>query len=54
MRRRHVLARELAIRTRGQHVIATRAFIPRQRAGLARVRGAHLSLRGPAFAHTSR
>lgn len=39
MRRRHVLARELAIRTSGQHVIPTRAFTHRQRAALARARG---------------
>jgi uncharacterized protein (TIGR02270 family) len=54
MRRRHVLARELAIRTRGQHVIPTRAFIPRQREGLARARSASPRLRGLPFAHTSR
>ncbi|NVJ08907.1 TIGR02270 family protein [Myxococcus sp. AM001] len=54
MRRRHVLARELAIRTRGQHVIPTRAFFPRQREGLARVRSANISLRGSPFAHTAR
>uniref|UniRef100_UPI0013D75EB1 TIGR02270 family protein n=1 Tax=Myxococcus vastator TaxID=2709664 RepID=UPI0013D75EB1 len=36
MRRRHVLARELAIRTRGQHRIPTRAFTHRQREALAR------------------
>ncbi|NTX10876.1 TIGR02270 family protein [Myxococcus sp. CA051A] len=44
MRRRHVLARELAIRTRGQHVIPTRAFTHRQREALARARGARLVL----------
>ena len=54
MRRRHVLARELAIRIRGQHVISTRAFIPRQREGLAKARSASISLRGLPFAHTSR
>ncbi|TQF08729.1 TIGR02270 family protein [Myxococcus llanfairpwllgwyngyllgogerychwyrndrobwllllantysiliogogogochensis] len=44
MRRRHVLVRELAIRTRGQHVIPTRAFTHRQREALARARGARLVL----------
>lgn len=44
MRRRHVLARELAIRTKGQHVIPTRAFTPRQREALTRARGARLVL----------
>ncbi|RJS13216.1 hypothetical protein DRW03_36160 [Corallococcus sp. H22C18031201] len=42
MRRRHVLARELAIRTRGQHRIPTRAFTHRQREALARAQATHL------------
>ena len=54
MRRRHVLARELAIRTRGQHVIPTRAFAPRQRERLSRGRSANVSLRGGPFAHATR
>ena len=54
MRRRHVLARELAIRTQGQHVIPTRAFISRQREGLARARSASALLRGLPFIHTLR
>lgn len=37
MRRRHVLALELAIRSRGAHVLQTRAFSHRQRAGLSAV-----------------
>jgi uncharacterized protein (TIGR02270 family) len=45
MRRRHVLARELAIRTRGQHVIPTRAFTDRQRETLTRARSAASLLR---------
>ncbi|WP_426755065.1 TIGR02270 family protein [Myxococcus sp. Y35] len=46
MRRRHVLARELAIRSQGQHRIPTRAFTPRQWAALAQARAgcARLSL----------
>ncbi|NVJ08779.1 TIGR02270 family protein [Myxococcus sp. AM001] len=42
MRRRHVLARELAIRTRGQHRIPTRSFTHRQREALARAQATHL------------
>ncbi|ATB50988.1 TIGR02270 family protein [Corallococcus macrosporus] len=45
MRRRHVLARELAIRGKGQHRIPTRAFSPRQRAALAQARVACEQLR---------
>ena len=46
MRRRHVLARVLAIRSKGQHRIPTRAFTPRQGTALAQARAAcaHLSL----------
>src|SRR4051812_45741861 len=40
MRRRHVLARELAIRTRGHHVVPTRALSQHQRAALSRARSA--------------
>ncbi|KFA91011.1 hypothetical protein Q664_25195 [Archangium violaceum Cb vi76] len=54
MRRRHVLARELAIRTRGQHVIATRAFTRRQRDAIARARGACARLRSTPLASTLR
>ncbi|NTX41322.1 TIGR02270 family protein [Myxococcus sp. CA033] len=45
MRRRHVLARELAIRTQGQHRIPTRAFTQRQWAALAQARAACAHLR---------
>ncbi len=46
MRRRHVLALELAIRSRGRHRIPTRAFTQHQGAKLAHARAgyAHLSL----------
>ncbi len=54
MRHRHVLARELAIRTRGQHVIPTRAFALRQRESLSRPRSTSVSLKGSHFAHTAR
>jgi uncharacterized protein (TIGR02270 family) len=54
MRRRHVLARELAIRTRGQHVIPTRAFTWRQREALARARGACAGLKCSPLASTLR
>ncbi|WP_434347513.1 TIGR02270 family protein [Myxococcus virescens] len=54
MRRRHVLARELAIRTRGQHVIPTRAFALRQRESLSRARSTSVSLKGSPFTHTAR
>lgn len=54
MRRRHVLARELTIRTRGQHVIPTRAFTRRQYAALDRARSACTHLRGLPLAHTLR
>ncbi|WP_021781462.1 TIGR02270 family protein [Myxococcus hansupus] len=54
MRRRHILARELAIRTRGQHVVQTRAFAPRQRASLSRVRSVSVSLSGSSFVRTTR
>lgn len=54
MRRRHVLARELAIRTRGQHVIPTRAFTHRQRAALAQARGACARLKSAPLAPTLR
>ncbi|MFP2959949.1 TIGR02270 family protein [Myxococcus sp. 1LA] len=45
MRRRHVLARELAIRSKGQHRIPTRAFTQRQWAALAQARVACEQLR---------
>ncbi len=54
MRRRHVLARELAIRTRGQHVISTRAFTWRQREAIRRARGACARLRGAPLVSTLR
>ena len=54
MRRRHVLARELAIRTRGQHVIPTRAFTHRQREALAQARGACAGLKSTPLASTLR
>ncbi|OJH41953.1 TIGR02270 family protein [Cystobacter ferrugineus] len=45
MRRRHVLARELAIRSQGQHRVPTRAFTQRQFAALAQAQEACKSLR---------
>ncbi|MFP2927133.1 TIGR02270 family protein [Pyxidicoccus sp. 3LG] len=47
MRRRHVLALELAIRSRGEHVLRTRAFAREQRSKLAgmKLNGASLSTR---------
>ena len=54
MRRRHVLARELAIRTRGQHVIPTRAFTHRQREALTQARGACALLKSTPLASTLR
>ncbi len=54
MRRRHVLARELAIRTRGQHVIPTRAFTHRQREALAQARGACAGLKSTPLTSTLR
>jgi len=54
MRRRHVLARELAIRTGGQHVIPTRAFTHRQREAVARARGACARLKSTPLASTLR
>ncbi|NOK02924.1 MULTISPECIES: TIGR02270 family protein [Myxococcus] len=54
MRRRHVLARELAIRTGGQHVIPTRAFTWRQREALAQARGACARLKSTSLASTLR
>jgi uncharacterized protein (TIGR02270 family) len=54
MRRRHLLARELAIRTRGQHVIPTRAFTHRQREALTRTRSAATLLRNTPLATTLR
>ena len=44
-----VLATELLL-----FEFSTRAFIPRQRADIARVRSTNISLRGLPFAHTSR
>lgn len=54
MRRRHVLARELAIRTRGQHVIPTHAFTRRQREAVARARGACARLKSTPLASALR
>ena len=54
MRRRHVLARELAIRTRGQHDIPTRAFTRRQREAIARARGECARLKSTSLASTLR
>ncbi|PTL82336.1 hypothetical protein DAT35_21145 [Vitiosangium sp. GDMCC 1.1324] len=54
MRRRHVLARELAIRTQGKHVIPTRAFTHRQREALARARASCANVRGTPLARTLR
>jgi len=54
MRRRHVLARELALRTGGQHVIPTRAFTHRQREAVARARGACARLKSTPLASTLR
>ncbi|NMO20033.1 TIGR02270 family protein [Pyxidicoccus fallax] len=45
MRRRHVLAREFAIRSQGRHRIPTRAFTQRQWSALAQARGACEQLR---------
>ncbi|CAM4542716.1 TIGR02270 family protein [Myxococcus xanthus] len=50
MRRRHVLARELAIRTRGQHRIPTRAFTHRQRVALAKARATAAHVRAAPLA----
>lgn len=54
MRRRHVLARELTIRTRGQQVIPTRAFTHRQREAVSRARGACARLKSTPLASTPR
>ncbi|WP_434345608.1 TIGR02270 family protein [Myxococcus virescens] len=54
MRRRHVLARELVIRTRGQHRIPTRAFTHRQREALAQARGACARMKSTPLAATLR
>ncbi|QDE93694.1 hypothetical protein BHS06_34535 [Myxococcus xanthus] len=54
MRRRHVLARELAIRTRGKHVIPTRAFSFRQRVALANARADCAHMRDVPLIHTLR
>ncbi len=54
MRRRHVLARELTIRTGGKHVIPTRAFTWRQREALAQARGACARLKSTPLASTLR
>lgn len=54
MRRRHVLARELAIRTRGLHVIPTRAFTHCQREALSRARAAAALVCGTPLASTLR
>ncbi|SDY40072.1 hypothetical protein SAMN05444383_1781, partial [Myxococcus xanthus] len=50
MRRRHVLARELAIRTRGHHRIPTRAFTHRQRVALAKARATAAHVRAAPLA----
>jgi uncharacterized protein (TIGR02270 family) len=49
MRRRHALALELAIRSRGAHLLQTRAFTRRQRAELAAARAATSSLSSSPF-----
>ncbi|AEI64601.1 TIGR02270 family protein [Corallococcus macrosporus] len=54
MRRRDVLARELAIRTRGKHVIPTRAFSRRQRVALAEARTDCAHVRGLPLIHALR
>lgn len=54
MRRRHVLARELAIRTRGQHVIPTRASTHRQRTAIAQARGTCARMKSTPLASTLR
>jgi len=54
MRRRHVLARELALRTRGQHRIPTRAFTHRQRDALARARATAARVRATPLTSTLR
>jgi uncharacterized protein (TIGR02270 family) len=54
MRRRHVLAREVAIRTQGMHVIPTRAFTHRQREALARARASCANVRRTPLARTLR
>lgn len=54
MRRRHVLARELTIRTRGQHRIPTRAFTHRQREALARAQATAARVRAAPLASTLR
>ncbi|WP_228565129.1 TIGR02270 family protein [Myxococcus sp. AB036A] len=54
MRRRHVLARELAIRTRGKHVIPTRAFSRRQRVALVNARTDCAHMRDVPLIHTLR
>ncbi|MCP3169952.1 TIGR02270 family protein [Myxococcus qinghaiensis] len=54
MRRRHVLARELAIRTGGQHVIPTRAFTHRQRTAIARARDSCARMKSTPLASTLR
>ncbi len=54
MRRRHVLARELAIRTHGRHVIPTRAFARRQHESALRARDAAHLIRGTPLASSLR
>ncbi len=49
MRRRHVLARELALRSQGALVVRTRAFTHVQRAKLARARAASSRIRTESF-----
>ncbi|NOJ81836.1 TIGR02270 family protein [Myxococcus xanthus] len=54
MRRRHVLARELTIRTRGQHRIPTRAFTHHQHEALARAKATAARVRAAPLASTLR